>query len=96
MREMDIELMKRLAPRVNVIPVIGKSDTLTPKELREFKKRVSQIEEIREVKSANSRRGLVIVRSWRISSTTVFLFTTSLMTSKRMTRIPSLTTASCG
>jgi hypothetical protein len=34
--------MKRLAPRVNVIPVIGKSDTLTPKELREFKKRVSR------------------------------------------------------
>jgi cell division control protein 11 len=38
---MDIELMKRLAPRVNVIPVIGKSDTLTPKELRDFKARVS-------------------------------------------------------
>jgi cell division control protein 11 len=30
-----------LAPRVNVIPVIGKSDTLTPKELRDFKARVS-------------------------------------------------------
>jgi hypothetical protein len=92
---MDIELMKRLAPRVNVIPVIGKSDTLTPKELREFKKRASRIEEFPEVKSVSSRRGLAVVRSWRISSTTVFLFTTSLMTSKRMTRIPSLTTASC-
>jgi cell division control protein 11 len=43
---MDIELMKRLAPRVNVIPVIGKSDTLTPKELREFKKRVNRREGI--------------------------------------------------
>lgn len=40
LREVDIELMRRLSPRVNVIPVIGKSDTLTPTELRQFKKRV--------------------------------------------------------
>jgi cell division control protein 11 len=32
--------MRRLSPRVNVIPVIGKSDTLTPTEIRAFKKRV--------------------------------------------------------
>ena len=38
---MDIELMRRLSPRVNVIPVIGKADSLTPTELRGFKKRVS-------------------------------------------------------
>jgi septin family protein len=37
---MDIELMRRLSPRVNVIPVIGKADTFTPTELRDFKKRV--------------------------------------------------------
>ena len=40
LREMDIELMRRLSPRVNVIPVIGKADSLTPSELRGFKKRV--------------------------------------------------------
>lgn len=40
LREMDIELMRRLSPRVNVIPVIGKADSLTPAELRGFKKRV--------------------------------------------------------
>lgn len=40
LREMDIELMRRLSPRVNVIPVIGKADSLTPKELKAFKKRV--------------------------------------------------------
>lgn len=40
LREMDIELMRRLSPRVNVIPVIGKADSLTPTELRGFKKRV--------------------------------------------------------
>ena len=38
---MDIELMRRLSPRVNVIPVIGKADSLTPSELRGFKKRAS-------------------------------------------------------
>ncbi|CAE6403848.1 unnamed protein product [Rhizoctonia solani] len=42
LREMDIELMRRLSPRVNVIPVIGKSDTLTPSELKGFKKRVME------------------------------------------------------
>ena len=40
LREMDIELMRRLSPRVNVIPVIGKADSFTPSELRGFKKRV--------------------------------------------------------
>jgi hypothetical protein len=39
---MDIELMRRLSPRVNVIPVIGKADTLTPSELKSFKDRVSR------------------------------------------------------
>jgi len=42
LREMDIELMRRLSPRVNVIPVIGKADTLTPSELKGFKKRIME------------------------------------------------------
>ncbi|GAA5921988.1 hypothetical protein JCM3775_003451 [Rhodotorula graminis] len=42
LRELDIELMRRLSPRVNVIPVIGKSDTLTPSELQGFKRRVME------------------------------------------------------
>ncbi|KAG0146524.1 hypothetical protein CROQUDRAFT_657345 [Cronartium quercuum f. sp. fusiforme G11] len=42
LREMDIELMKRLSPRVNVIPVIGKADSLTPSELKGFKERIMQ------------------------------------------------------
>jgi cell division control protein 11 len=37
---MSIELMRRLLPRVNVILVIGKADSLAPSELRGFKKRV--------------------------------------------------------
>ena len=40
---MDIELMRRLSPRVNVIPVIGKADSLTPSELKAFKKRVRSL-----------------------------------------------------
>ncbi|GAA5858009.1 hypothetical protein JCM5353_008162, partial [Sporobolomyces roseus] len=42
LRELDIELMRRLSPRVNVIPVVGKSDTLTPAELAAFKRRIME------------------------------------------------------
>lgn len=42
LREMDIELMKRLSPRVNVIPVIGRADSLTKRELKDFKKRIME------------------------------------------------------
>ncbi|KAG8422133.1 Cell division control protein 11 [Metarhizium acridum] len=42
LRELDIELMKRLAPRCNVIPVIGRADSLTPAELAESKKLVME------------------------------------------------------
>ncbi|KAJ1335754.1 cell division control protein 11 [Microdochium nivale] len=42
LRELDIELMKRLAPRVNLIPVIGRADSLTPAELTESKKLVME------------------------------------------------------
>lgn len=37
---LDIEVMKRLGTRVNLIPVIAKADTLTPKVLAEFKRKV--------------------------------------------------------
>jgi cell division control protein 12 len=33
-------VMKRLGTRVNLIPVIAKADTLTPKDLAEFKRKV--------------------------------------------------------
>jgi len=42
LREIDIELMRRLSPRVNVIPVVGRADSLTPVELKEFKKRIME------------------------------------------------------
>ncbi len=40
LRALDLEFMKRLASRVNVIPVIAKADTLTPEEVKGFKQRI--------------------------------------------------------
>jgi cell division control protein 11 len=34
--------MRRLSPRVNVIPVVGRADSLTPQELRDFKRRIME------------------------------------------------------
>lgn len=34
--------MRRLGPRVNIIPVIAKSDTLTPEEISGFKARIME------------------------------------------------------
>ena len=42
LREIDIEFMKILGPRVNIIPVIGRADSLTRDELIAFKKRVNE------------------------------------------------------
>ncbi|KAH6573500.1 hypothetical protein BASA50_000969 [Batrachochytrium salamandrivorans] len=40
LKPLDIEFMKRLAGRVNLIPVIAKSDTLTEEEIKAFKARI--------------------------------------------------------
>ncbi|SPJ88909.1 related to septin family protein (P-loop GTPase) [Fusarium torulosum] len=42
LRELDIELMKRHAPRSNVIPVIGRADSLPPAELAQSKKLIME------------------------------------------------------
>ena len=42
LQALDIEFMKRLHDRVNIIPVIAKADTLTSDELRHFKKTIMQ------------------------------------------------------
>lgn len=41
LKPIDIEFMKRLGGRVNLIPVIAKSDTLTDDEIKAFKARVT-------------------------------------------------------
>ncbi len=42
LKPLDIEFMRRLHTKVNLIPVIAKADTLTDDEVAEFKARVSQ------------------------------------------------------
>lgn len=40
LKPLDIELMKKLHNKVNIVPVIAKSDVLTKKEILKLKKRV--------------------------------------------------------
>jgi len=40
LKPLDIETMKRIGTRANLIPVIAKADTMTPKALQEFKARI--------------------------------------------------------
>lgn len=40
LKALDIEFMKRLHKKVNLIPVIAKSDTMTNEEIVAFKERV--------------------------------------------------------
>ena len=42
LRELDIVFLKRLGARVNIIPVIAKSDSLSSQEISMFKKRVME------------------------------------------------------
>ncbi|XP_076158378.1 septin-7-like [Alosa pseudoharengus] len=48
LKPLDIEFMKRLHEKVNIIPLIAKADTLTPEECQEFKKQIMR--EIQEHK----------------------------------------------
>ena len=43
LKPLDIEFMKRLHDKVNIIPVIGKSDAFTPEEIATFKTKVTAI-----------------------------------------------------
>lgn len=40
LKPLDVEFMKRLHDKVNIIPMVAKADTLTPDECREFKKTI--------------------------------------------------------
>ncbi|KAL1921812.1 uncharacterized protein VTP21DRAFT_10454 [Calcarisporiella thermophila] len=43
LKPLDIEVMKRLGSRVNLIPVIAKADTLTRPDLERFKRRIRDV-----------------------------------------------------
>ena len=40
LKSLDIECLKRIQDKVNVIPVIAKADCFTPEECKEFKKNI--------------------------------------------------------
>lgn len=40
LKPVDVEFMRQLHTRVNLIPVIAKSDTMTEEEILDFKKRI--------------------------------------------------------
>ncbi|CCE63276.1 hypothetical protein TPHA_0E01830 [Tetrapisispora phaffii CBS 4417] len=50
LKPLDIETMKKIATRANLIPVIAKSDTLTQQELNTFKLRIRQVIEAQDIK----------------------------------------------
>ena len=41
LKPIDVEFMRQLHTKVNLIPVIAKADTLTDEEIASFKQRVS-------------------------------------------------------
>lgn len=43
LKPLDVEIMKKLGSRVNLIPVIAKADTITPEDLQNFKIKVSSL-----------------------------------------------------
>ncbi|PLN77662.1 septin family protein [Aspergillus taichungensis] len=50
LKPLDIEVMKRLSSRVNLIPVIAKADTLSPADLTRYKQRVQAVIEAQGIK----------------------------------------------
>lgn len=50
LKPIDIETLKKLSTRVNLIPVIAKSDTLSPTEISEFKQRIRAVIEAQDIK----------------------------------------------
>lgn len=43
LKQIDIEFMRRLHQKVNLIPIIAKADTLTDDEIANFKRRVRAV-----------------------------------------------------
>ncbi|KAM0707803.1 hypothetical protein Q7P35_004452 [Cladosporium inversicolor] len=50
LKPLDIEVMKKLCTRVNLIPVVAKADTLTPTDLAKFKQRIRAVIDAQNIK----------------------------------------------
>lgn len=86
LKPLDVEVMRRLHTKVNLIPVIAKSDTLTDDEITAFKKRVCCCG-IGLTMLTN-----VSARFWMISTTTTFKFSRAHATSSTTKRLSLRTT----
>ena len=56
LKPLDIEVMKRLCTRVNLIPVVAKADTLSPADLAKFKHRVSRLDVVDDLRHQLTKR----------------------------------------
>jgi len=81
LKQIDIEFMRRLHTKVNLIPVIAKADTLTDEEIADFKNRV---------KSHHALQYFILLkrryRFWPTLLTITFTFSKHLPTTTRMRR----------
>lgn len=50
LKPLDIDAMREIGERANLIPVIAKADTLTPAEMLEFKKRIRAVIEAQNIR----------------------------------------------
>ena len=46
LRQVDVQFMKRMHDKVNIVPIIAKADTLTPMEIHRLKAKVRRTSNI--------------------------------------------------
>ena len=68
LKPLDIEVMKKLHTKVNLIPVIAKADTVTDDDLDNYKKRVSTFTIITRGHQLTMPRSLPILRTTKSRS----------------------------
>lgn len=91
LKPLDVEVMRRLHTKVNLIPVIAKSDTLTDEEIAAFKQRVSII----IVTYFELQRLTLLCRFLQTSTTITSIFSKAHDTSWTMKRQLRRITRSC-
>jgi Septin family protein len=97
LKPLDIEVMRRLHTKVNLIPVIAKADTLTDEEVTLFKQRVCFLESLFdsiEIVDTDSSRSLPISnntpsRSSKAPATSLTMRRPLLRTKRSCPRFPS-------
>lgn len=56
LRPLDVEFMKALHEKVNIVPVLAKADTLTPSEVKKKKMKAGEKTVINTFKSYKSKQ----------------------------------------